>query len=372
MSADGSLSSVLRRTWSDNVLFAVLVELTYRCNLDCFFCYNDLGLEGVPMTTPEWLRFLEDLQQMQVMSLTLSGGEPLAHPDFFVLGRRARDLGFVVRIKSNGHALGGGLARRVRDEVDPYIVEVSLHGARASTHDRQTRVAGSLERLLRNVGEMKAVGLRVKMNATLTAWNEGEVEQMFALADSLGVPIQFDPEVTPRDDGARGPLSITASREGKLRLLRLEFERGEAAAKRAGIEPTAASSSSVRLPDDGPASDTPSKHCGAGSSGIAVDPYGNVYPCVQWRSPVGNLHSATIREIWAGSRALDDVRRVAADAKNVVAGHGDDGPLLNFCPGLAASHGDALRVYPGALQRATLIHEVQAVRKPIVLRVLPS
>ena len=75
-------------------------------------------------------------------------------------------------------------------------------------------------------------------------------------------------------------------------------------------------------------------------------------------------------EIWTGSRALDGVRRVTADAKNVVADHGDDGPLLNFCPGLAAAHGDALRIYPGALQRATLIREVQAVRKPVVLRVL--
>ena len=168
----GSFASVLRRTWSENALFTVLVELTYRCNLDCFFCYNDLRLAGQAMTTPEWLRLFEDLSNMQVLNLTLSGGEPLAHPDFFFLGRKARDLGFVVRVKSNGHALGGTLAHRLRDDVDPYLIEVSLHGARAETHDRQTRVPGSFERLLRNIGEMRAVGLRVKMNTTLTAWNE--------------------------------------------------------------------------------------------------------------------------------------------------------------------------------------------------------
>ena len=111
------------------MLFSVLVELTYRCNLDCVFCYNDLGAGGDRLSTEEWIRFFEDLRAMEVLNLTLSGGEPLAHPDFMRLGRRARDLGFVVRVKSNGHALGPEVARRLKDEVDPYVVEVSLHGA---------------------------------------------------------------------------------------------------------------------------------------------------------------------------------------------------------------------------------------------------
>ena len=59
----------------------------------------------------------------------------------------------MVRIKSNGHALAARLARRLQDEVDPYMVEVSLHGASAATHDRQTRVPGSFERLVANIAE---------------------------------------------------------------------------------------------------------------------------------------------------------------------------------------------------------------------------
>ena len=119
------------------------------------------------------------------MNLTLTGGEPLAHPDFLALGARARELGFVVRVKSNGHALRGELARRLRDEIDPFLIEVSLHGATAATHDRQTRVPGSFDRLLANLRELRELGLRVKLNSTLTAWNEGEIAGMFALADAL-------------------------------------------------------------------------------------------------------------------------------------------------------------------------------------------
>ena len=201
-----AFTDTLQRTWRENILFSVLVELTYRCNLNCFFCYNDPHLRGAPLTTAQYVRFFEDLRELGALNLTFSGGEPLARADFFTLGRQARELGFVVRVKSNGHALNGRLARRLREEVDPFIVEISLHGARAETHDRQTRAPGSFGKLLANLGEMRALGLRIKLNSPLTAWNESEIEAMFALADDWDLPINIDPQITPRDDGDPGPL----------------------------------------------------------------------------------------------------------------------------------------------------------------------
>ncbi|HEV2853241.1 MAG TPA: radical SAM protein [Thermoanaerobaculia bacterium] len=343
-----SLSRVIATAWRENLLFSVLVELTYRCNLDCFFCYNDLNLRGEPLSREQYFRLFEDLKEMEVLNLTLTGGEPLAHPDFLALGARARELGFVVRVKSNGHALRGELARRVRDEVDPFLIEVSLHGATAATHDRQTRVPGSFDRLLANLAELRALGLRVKANSTLTAWNEGEIEGMFALADSLGLPLQVDPEVTPRDDGGREPLQVAPTREGVLRLFRLQFERGRE------NQPAEV----ARGGDDGTVPVPVHKHCGAGSSGLAVDPYGNVYPCVQWRRPVGSLHRQGIREIWRGSAGLAEVRETTVEVKERMNALGPGSHLLNFCPGSAAAHGGPLELYPAAVQRKELLEQV--------------
>jgi MoaA/NifB/PqqE/SkfB family radical SAM enzyme len=381
-----SLERLLLRTWKDNRLFSALVELTYRCNLDCFFCYNDMALRGRPLSVEQYFDFFADLRDLEVLNLTLTGGEPLAHPDFLRLGARARELGFVVRIKSNGHALRGALARRIRDEIDPFLIEVSLHGATAATHDRQTRQPGSFERLLANLGEMRRIGLRVKINSTLTAWNEDEIGEMLALADELALPLQIDPEVTPRDDGDLEPLSIAPSRDGVRRLFALLAERA-ALARAAAASATAAGEpgapalpgpgerrvQAMRLADDGLAPAPAEKHCGAGSSGIAVDPYGNVYPCVQWRRPVGNLHERSIRDIWARSSGLAEVRVLTAAAKKVVDSYGEAGPLLNFCPGNAAAlSGDPLRVYPAAQSRMELAREAQRAPKKALLPILPS
>jgi mycofactocin biosynthetic radical S-adenosylmethionine protein MftC len=333
-----TFNQMMGRTWDENRLFSVLIELTYRCNLDCFFCYNDLGLRGKPLAFEQYDALLRDLASMDVLNVALSGGEPLAHPDFFRIGARARELGFVVRVKSNGHALRGDLARRLRDEVDPFVVEVSLHGATAVTHDRQTRVPGSFVRLVENLHEMIALGLRVKINSTLTIWNEGETAEMYALAESLGLPLRFDLQVSPRDDGDRTPLNVAPTDEGIRALMRVEDELR---------------SKLPEMPEPAPSASAPSaKHCGAGSAAIAVDPYGNVYPCVQWRRAVANLHERSMPDIWAD--AFGGIRSEAEEAKRVVSAH-PNGQLLNFCPGLGeVLTGSSSRV-PAEMERIAAV-----------------
>ena len=347
-----SYSDLMRRLADRHLLMSVLLELTYRCNLNCFFCYNDLELRGDRLSTEDYLQLVEDLSDLQVMVLVLSGGEPLASPAFWPLARKARELGFVIRIKSNGHALNREVADRIRNEIDPYVVEVSLHGARAVSHDRQTRVPGSFERLLGNLREMREVGLRVKLNSTLTRWNEGEIEEMFALADGLELPLSFDPVVTPRDNGNREPLEIGASPESVKRLYTIV--RG----RRSGNEPSA-----------GPPMESQShssrrrgrKNCGTGSATLAVDPFGNVYPCIQWRRTVGNLHRRSIKEIWGNSRSLDEVRRLNVEAARRIDRLGPVASDMGFCLGLAEElTGDPLAIYPQAERNLTVLRELEA------------
>ena len=347
-----SAQSVIAKTWQQNILFSALVELTYRCNLDCFFCYNDLALKGTPLSDEQYAQLFADLAEMQVMNLTFTGGEPLAHPSFLTLGRQARELGFVVRIKSNGHALRGKLAEDIKREVDPFLVEVSLHGATAETHDRQTRVPGSFERLVSNLPELLSLGYRIKLNGTLTRFNEHEIEPMFELADRFGLILSLSPTVTPRDDGDTSPLAIAPSPEA-VKALYAYLDR--------------------RIPD-GPAGGTctgesgppgnEQKNCGAGAAGLAVDPFGNVYPCVQWRRPLGNLHEQAIDEIWRTSPALADIRRINEQAHARIASMGEEAIGHSHCMGLSEEKtGDPLAVDPQAAEQAKLLREVRGERQ---------
>jgi MoaA/NifB/PqqE/SkfB family radical SAM enzyme len=339
-----SFSDTVKRAWNDNRLMSVLLELTYACNLDCTFCYNDLSLGGQRLSLGQYRELLDDLASLGVLNLVLTGGEPLAHPRFFDIAGHARSLGFVIRLKTNGHAVKEAVARRIRDEVDPFVVEVSIHGAIPETHDRQTRVRGSFERLGANIRTMKSLGLRVKANSVLTRWNEHEVESLLALCDELEVPLQIDPEVKPRDDGDRTTLTIEASPEGQARYRRALKARAKQDVGVTTAPSPAANRKAIMTGTD--------KHCGAGSNNIAIDPYGRILPCVQWRVPVGNLHQQRVTDIWAASEVLQGVRETTKAVRRKLEGLGEAGLVSNFCPGAAHTYaGDPFTLYPPAEQR---------------------
>jgi len=64
-----SYADIIRRTWDENILFTVLVELTYKCNLNCFYCYNDRSLHGKPLSTDQYCKLFEDLRDISSVRL---------------------------------------------------------------------------------------------------------------------------------------------------------------------------------------------------------------------------------------------------------------------------------------------------------------
>ena len=73
---------MVEKAFSDAIPLNAQFELTYRCNHLCTFCYNapDGNRE---MTTPEIFDSLRKIAEFGVLYVTLTGGEPLCHRDFF-------------------------------------------------------------------------------------------------------------------------------------------------------------------------------------------------------------------------------------------------------------------------------------------------
>ncbi len=299
-------NTILQKVRALRLLHDVTLELTYNCNLNCFYCYNDREKQGKPLSIALYRTLLEDLARMQTLFLMLTGGEPMIHPHFFEIGRMCRELGFVVRIRTNGHTLFPRNVERLIDEVDPYMVEVTLHGASAEVHDRQTRVPGSFDRLIQHLRHARSTGLRCAMVVTPTAWNQHQIEAMISLGDELDAPLHFQGPVGPRDNGDTTPLSIQPALETWDRIAALVAER------RARKEVKAGDGVKPGLTSD-PGDETPAT-CGVGLAGVDIDPFGNVQACMHLQESAGNLHQQSIEEIWNHSPLFTRVRQRAVSA----------------------------------------------------------
>jgi radical SAM protein with 4Fe4S-binding SPASM domain len=335
-----ALQEIVAKNFSRAVPMAALLEITFVCNHACSFCYN-CPTGQREMTTTEIFDALQKLADFNILYLTLSGGEPLVRKDFFEIAGRARELGFALRIYTNAYLIDEAMAKRIKDVANPIEMEISVHGARPETHEKLTCVPGSLQRVIDAVKHLRAQGIKVNLKCPITRDNQDEVLDLYNLARELGATIIFDPVITPRDDGDKDPLSLMATDEFLERFWTDEAFAG-------------ARKELVPLPrNDGPGEAV----CGTGRSSLAIDPYGNIYPCVQWRRSAGNIKDLKeLRSMWQTSPVLIEVRRKAvemADRLRQQKEAGQSGGFCNFCLGVAdLQTGDPLSYYPQAAKNA--------------------
>lgn len=75
-----------------------------RCNLSCTYC-NEFDNFSKPVPTGEMLRRIDLLAALGTTVITLSGGEPLLHPDLDEIIRRIRHHDILAEVLSNGYLL---------------------------------------------------------------------------------------------------------------------------------------------------------------------------------------------------------------------------------------------------------------------------
>jgi MoaA/NifB/PqqE/SkfB family radical SAM enzyme len=75
-----------------------------RCNLSCAYC-NEYDKVSDPVPTAEMLHRIELLAKLGTGIITISGGEPLLHPDLDEIIRAIRSHGAIATIITNGYLL---------------------------------------------------------------------------------------------------------------------------------------------------------------------------------------------------------------------------------------------------------------------------
>jgi MoaA/NifB/PqqE/SkfB family radical SAM enzyme len=75
-----------------------------RCNLSCAYC-NEYDKVSNPVPATEMLRRIELLARLGTSIITISGGEPLLHPDLDEIIRAIRSHGAIATIITNGYLL---------------------------------------------------------------------------------------------------------------------------------------------------------------------------------------------------------------------------------------------------------------------------
>ncbi len=298
------------------VLRRVYWETTAACNLRCIHCRRTDLLDRIApdqLSTEQAFAMIDDLAAMGKPVLILSGGEPLYRKDIFEIASYASGKGLPVALSTNGTLVSEEAAAKVR-KAGIYYASVSLDGARAKTHDA-FRGPGNFDRATAAIGRLRAEGIKVQINFTVTKQNVAELPEMCGLAESLGAQALYLFLLVPVGCGVHIAQSqMLDSREvetwlhwvrEKSRSYPLELRPICAPQYYRVAEEMDAAEGALTGAKKGPAKRL---GCLAGINICFITHKGEIYPCGYLPVSAGNVKEMKVSEIWSGSETFGQLR----------------------------------------------------------------
>lgn len=300
----------------------MVIELTYRCNLRCDFCYQrhqmeqlrvsrgsqnkELSLEeikGIVRQTPLWSMII------------LTGGEPFVRSDIL-------DIVAYITKKRRCHIVNNGT--RITPDIAHALVEAgvlsvgfSIDGD-ALLHDRVRGVEGTFERAMSAISEIRKHRQRlnkrwplVNFKTTITEDNVQNLGQVAEIARRVGADyhtfqivnnslftsgMQLSDDMSPYVDPPApfDGFDVDVLHKQLHMLRQMQSEGGPKIRFSPGIP------IDQFVAHYANALDVSSYTCSAPWSGVNVSAYGDVFPCFNYR--IGNLRDNTLRSLWNGPR----------------------------------------------------------------------
>jgi pyrroloquinoline quinone biosynthesis protein E len=166
--------------------YALVAELTYRCPLRCPYCSNPTDFVEHPdrLSVADWVRVLGEAEELGVMQVNLSGGEPLLRDDLGAIVQGATEANLYSNLITSGVPLDRARLVELR-QAGLCSVQVSIQDASAEASDR---IAGrvSFQDKIDAARWVKELGLPLTLNVVLHRENLGRIAEVVALAEQLG------------------------------------------------------------------------------------------------------------------------------------------------------------------------------------------
>jgi AdoMet-dependent heme synthase len=276
------------------------LDVTYRCHYRCQMCQRWQDPRNGEMTLGEYSRLSEDFRQMGVHLVSIAGGEPLLREDLFSIIQEFSRRGMAVNICTNGLLL-----ERYADllaQSGASCITVSIDGATAHTHEMIRGGANSYEKVEKGVHSLLAYPSKgrpvVRVRMTLCGQNLREAASFCRKWHRVADDVLLQPIHQCKD-------AFYVGRDRELfhldpRLLAQQLERTPFQKKGGYMEKLLLS-----LRERGT---FPLHRCYAGTLMVRLDPWGNVYPCLEQHAHVGSVRENDFREIW-NSDAFNQARK---------------------------------------------------------------
>ncbi|GAC1577233.1 MAG: pyrroloquinoline quinone biosynthesis protein PqqE [Candidatus Elarobacter sp.] len=285
---------------------SLLCELTYRCNLQCPYCYNPLDLQSYrrELSAEAWNGVLVEAAAMGILHVGFSGGEPTLRPDLPELIATAARAGLYTNLITQGTFLDEArLDALLAAGLDH--IQISIQAPSQALADE---IAGTQAHAHKEaaIARVTSRDVALTLNCVLHRGNHDTIEEVIAFAERFGIAKLELANVQFYGWAYRNRAGLLPTRSQIERALEVVSEARRRLAGRMQIV--------YVLPDY--FGDRP-KACmnGWGQAFLTVTPDGRVLPCPAAASittlEFERIGERPLAEIWESSPAFTAYRGTA-------------------------------------------------------------
>lgn len=294
--------------------FRYFLELTYRCNLACPYCYVGNERNKTELTLEEWKKVIDQIPFYSIV--TLVGGEPLLRKDFIdIFAYTSKKVLNKTHIVSNGILINDEIIKAFI-KYKLLLLSVSLDGY-GETHNKNRAHDGIFDKIISNLENLKSQrkNQMIDIKTIVLENNLDDLPKLYKLCEKMGFEFlsisflrnnhwkqnsilqeSFIPEFNENYpiklyfdmEHFKEVYKEIESIKGKTKLrFSPKFEYSK--------NPLEAIENFFQLPADTPVNKI-YKPCTYPYNNMMINPEGFVYPCLSQK--IGNVEDKSLKELF--------------------------------------------------------------------------
>lgn len=281
------------------LLTSVHIEIISVCNERCIHCYIPHEKKTEIMTPDMFFNILEQCREMNVLHLTISGGEPMAHNNFIDFLRKCNEYNFSVNVLSNLTLLNQDMIMEMKN--NPLLcVQTSLYSMNSDVHDAITQIKGSFEKTKASILMLIENDIPVQISCPIMKHNMECYDEVINWGRDHNMNVNSDFVLIAGYDHTTNNLQCRLSLDDVSKIVGKNIDSSTTYLK--SIEENILKKKN-QMPDD--------HICSVCRSSICISEKGNVYPCVGWQDCIlGNIDTTQLVDIWENSEKVQYLRNL--------------------------------------------------------------
>lgn len=284
----------------------LFVEITNLCAQACVHCSSCAGIRIADTISFEDLcSLVKQALPLGLKRFTLSGGEPLLHPEIIPFLRFLKQN----KVKSNVYTCGVYLSHK--QEIEPIPDELiqefirssvqrvvfSLQGGRAYIHEKISGVQGSFDITKKSINKICDTGIPVELHFVPMCLNVDDIGEIIQYASTQGIKKVSLLRLVPQGRCSKDLMLSYKQKRGvyeNVLVLRKQYPDIE-----------------IRMGAPFNCISLAGASCSAGQDKLLISAKGEIFPCEAFKFLRGTrptIYQRTLKEVWENDQLLNEIR----------------------------------------------------------------